>query len=77
MITRIVLPFFGLLRIYHTIFTLTSIIHNKFLPIPCIELVIFLELVFVDQILPNKTHFTTQYLVFQYVYLLWKTFFSN
>ena len=77
MITRIVLPLFGLLGIYHTTCTLTSIIHNKFLPIPCIVLVIFLQIAFVDEILPFNTHYNTQYFIFQYVYFLWKTFFST
>ena len=45
MVANIVLPIFGLFGIYHTIRTLISLVHNKFLLIRSIVFVIFLQIV--------------------------------
>ena len=41
------------------------------------SIVIFLQIVVLDQILRNRTNYHTKYPIFQYIYPLWKTFFSN
>ena len=55
MLTSIVLPLFGLLSIYHTFHTLIQYIQNPFLLFISIALTIFLQVVFIDQILPYNS----------------------
>ena len=57
MLTSIVLPLFGLLSIYHTFHTLIQFIQNPFLLFISIALTIFLQVVFIDQILPYNSQF--------------------
>ena len=77
MLTNIVLPLFGLLSIYHTFYTLTQYIQNPFLLFLSTALTIFLQVVFIDQILPYNSQFNTKYLLFQYIYPLWQSFYTN
>ena len=77
MLTSIVLPLFGLLSIYYTFYTLIQYIHNPFLLFLCTVLTIFLQVVFIDQILPYNSQLNTKYLLFQYIYPLWPSFYTN
>ena len=77
MLTHLILPRFGLLDIYYTFRTLLSYISNKFLLILFTVLVIFLQIMFVDLILPNNTKSSTKYFNFQYIYPLWQYYFSE
>ena len=77
MLTSIVLPLFGLLSIYYTFYTLIQYIQNPFLLFLCTVLTIFLQVVFIDQILPYNSQFNTKYLLFQYIYPLWQSYYTN
>ena len=77
MLTNLVLPLFGLLSIQYTFNTLIQYIQNPFLLFLCTVLTIFLQVVFVDQILPHNTYFNTKYLLFQYIYPLWQSYYAN
>ena len=77
MLTSIVLPLFGLLSIYQTFYTLIQYIQNPFLLFLSTALTIFLQVVFVDQILPFNFQFNTKYLLFQYIYPLWQSYYTN
>ena len=77
MLTSIVLPLFGLISIYYTFYTLIQNIQNPFLLFLSTVLTIFLQVVFIDQILPPYSHFNTKYLLFQYIYPLWQSYFTN
>ena len=77
MLTSLVLPLFGLLSIYYTFYTLIQYIHNPFLLFFCTVLTMFLQVVFRDQILPYNSQFNTKYLIFQYIYPLWKSYYTN
>ena len=77
MLTSLVLPLFELLSIYHTFYTLIQYIHNPFLLFLCTVPTIFLQVVFVDQILPYNSQFNTRYLLFQYIYPLWQSYYTN
>ena len=77
MLTSIVLPLFGLLSVYYTFYTLIQYIHNPFLLFLCTVLTIILQVVFIDQILPYNSQFDTKYLLFQYIYPLWQTYYTN
>ena len=77
MLTNIVLPFFGLLSIYHTFYTLIQYIQNPFLLFISTVLTSFLQVVFIDQILPYNSQFNTRYLFFQYIYPLWQSYYTN
>ena len=77
MLTSIVLPFFGLLSIYYTFYTLIQYIQNPFLLLLCTVLTIFLQVVFISQILSYNSHFNTEYLLFQYIYPLWQSYYTN
>ena len=77
MLTSIVQTLFGLLSTYYTFFTLIQYIHNPFLLFLCTLLTIFLQVVFVDQILPYNSQFNTKYLLFQYIYPLWQSYYTN
>ena len=77
MLTRLVLPLFGLLSIYYTFYTLKQHIHKPFLLFLCTVLTIFLQVVFIDQILPYNSQFNTKYLLFQYIYSLWQSYYTN
>ena len=74
MLTSIVLPLFGLLSIYHTFHILIQYIQNPFLLFISIALTIFLQVVFIDQILPYNSQFNTKYLLFRYIYPLWQSY---
>ena len=76
MLTSLVLPLFGLHCIYYTFYTLLQYIHNPFLLLLCTILTIFLQVVFVDQILPYNSQFNTKYLLFQYIYPLWQSYYT-
>ena len=77
MLTSIVLTLFGLLSTYYTFLTLIQYIHNPFLLFLCTVLTIFLQVAFVDQILPYNSQFNTKYLLFQYIYPLWQSYYTN
>ena len=77
MLTSIVLPLFGLLSIYYTFYTLIQYIQNPFLLFLCTVLTIFLQVVFIDQILPYNSQINTQYLLFEYIYPLGQSYFTN
>ena len=77
MLASLILPVFGLLSIYYTFYTLIQYIHNPFLLFLCTVLTIFLQSVFVDQILPNNSQFNTKHLLFQYIYPLWQSYYTN
>ena len=70
MLTSIILPHFGLLSIYDTFCTLIMYITNKFLLFLCTILIIFLQIVFVDQIIPYNSQFNTTSLLLKYLYPL-------
>ena len=76
MLTSIVLPLFGLLNIYHTFKILIQYIQNPLLLIS-IVLTIFLQVIFIDQILPYNSQFNTKYLLFRYIYPLWQSYCTN
>ena len=69
MFTSILLPLFGLLSIYHTFSTFITYISYKILHFLCTVLTIFLQNVFVDQILPYNSNFNTKNLIIQYTNL--------
>ena len=71
MLTSLILPLFGLLSIYYTFYTLVQYLHNPFLLFLCTVLILFLQIVFVDQILPYISQFKTKYLLLQYICPLW------
>ena len=73
MLTSLVLPLFGLLIIYYTFYTPIQYIHNPFFLFLCTVLTIFLQVVFIDQILPCNSRFNTKYLLFQYIHPLWQS----
>ena len=77
MLTSIVLPLFGLLSIYYTFYTPIQNIKNPFLLFLSTVLTIFLQVVFIDQILPYNSQFYTKYLLFQYIYPLWQSYYTN
>ena len=77
MLTSLVLPLSGLLSIYYTFYTLIQYIHNPFLLFLCTVLTIFLLVVFMDQILPFNSQFNTKNLLFQYIYPLWQSYYTN
>ena len=74
MLTSIVLPLFGLLSIYYTFYTFIQ--YNPFLLFLCTVITIFLQVVFIDQILPYNSQFNTKYLLFQYIYPLWQSYYA-
>ena len=76
MLTSLVLPLVGLHSIKYTFYTLLQYIHNPFLLFLCTILTIFLQVVFVDQILPYNSQFNTKYLLFQYIYPLWQSYYT-
>ena len=77
MLTNLVLPLFGLLTIHYTFSALIQYIHNPFLLLLCTILKIFLQVIFVDQILPYKPYFKTKQLLLQYIYPLWQSYYAN
>ena len=77
MLTSIGLPLFGPLSIYHTFYPLIQYIQNPFLFFLSTALTIYLHVVFIDQILPYNSQFNTKYLLFQYIYLLWQSYYTN
>ena len=77
MLKSLVLPLFGLLSIYYTFYTLIQYIHNPILLFLCTVLTIFLQVVFVDQILPYNSQFNTNNVLFQYICPLWQSYYTN
>ena len=77
MLTNIILPLFGLLSIYHTFCTLRQYIQNPLLLSFCTVLTILLKVIFVDQILPYNSQFYTKYLLLQYIYPLWQSYYTD
>ena len=77
MLTSIVLPLSGLLNIYHTFKILIQYIQNPLLLLISIVLTIFLQVIFIDQILPYNSQFNTKYLLFRYIYPLWQSYCTN
>ena len=65
MLTTFILPLFGLLSIYYTFHTLIQYIHNPFLLFLCTVLTVFLQVVFIGQIVLYNAQFNTKYLLFQ------------
>ena len=68
MLASLILPLFGLLRVYYTFCTLLQYIRNPFLLFLCTVLTIFSQVAFVDQILPSSSQFNTKDLLLQYIY---------
>ena len=77
MLASIVQSLFGLPSIYYTFYTLIQYIQNPFLLFLSTALTIFLQVVFIDQILPYNSQFNTKYLLFQYTYPLWQSYYTN
>ena len=77
MIHTILLPLFGLLGIYYTFCTLISFTSNRLLLIFPTLPAIFIQITFIDLILPYPIHFITQYVIKHYLFSLSNTFFSN
>ena len=77
MLASLILPLFGLLSLYYTFCTLLQYIHNTFLIFLCAVLTIFLQVAFVDQILPNNSQFNTNYLLLQNIYPLWQSYYFD
>ena len=77
MLTTFVLPLFGLPSIYYTFYTLIHYIHNTFLLFLCTVLTVFLQVAFIDQIVPFNSQFNTKYLLFQHIYPLWQSYCTN
>ena len=77
MLTSLILPLFGLLSIYYTFYTLVQYIHNPFPLFLCTVLTIFLQVAFVDQILPHNSQFNTKYHFLQYNYPLWHSYYTD
>ena len=77
MLTTFILPFFGLLSIYYTFDTLILYIHNPLFLFLCTVLTVFLQVVFIDQIVPYNSQFNTKHLNFEYSYPLWQTYHTN
>ena len=77
MLTSIKLPLFGLLSIYHTFCTLLQDIQNPLLLSLCTVLTILLQVIFIDQILPYNSQFNTKYLLLQYIYPLWQSYYTD
>ena len=77
MLTNIILPLFGLRSIYHTFYTLKQYIQNPFLLFLSTALTILLQVIFIDQILPYNSQYNTKYLLFQYIYPLWQSCYTN
>ena len=77
MLTSIVLPLFGLLSTYYTFYTLIQYIQNPFLLFLSTVLTLFLQVVFIDQILPYNSQFNTKYLLFQHICPLWQSYYTN
>ena len=67
MLTTLVLPLFGLLSIYYTFYTLIHNIHKPFRLFLCTVLTVFLQVAFIDQIVPYNSQFNTKYLLFQWL----------
>ena len=77
MLTTLLLPLFGLLSIYNTFYTLIKYIHNPILIFLCTVLTVFLQVAFIDQIVPHNSQFNTKYHLFQYIYPLWQSHCTN
>ena len=77
MLTSIVLTLFGLFSIYYTFYTPIQYIQIPFLLFLSTALTIFLQVVFRDQIIPYNSQFNTKYLLFQYIYPLWQSYYTN
>ena len=77
MIHAIILPLFGLLGIYYTICTLLSLTSNKFLLILLTVLTVFLQITFIDIILPYPINFTTKHIFTEYLFPLVRKFYYN
>ena len=75
MLTSLILPLFGLLSIYYTFYTLLQKIHNPFLLFLCTVLTIFLQVAFVDPILPYNSN--TKYILLQHIYPLWQSYYTD
>ena len=76
MLTSIVLPLFVLdCLVFTTPFIHLSNIYktHSFFS----ALTIFLQVVFIDQILPYNSQFNTKFLLFQYIDSLWQSYYTN
>ena len=72
MLTSIKLPLFGLLSLNNTFCTPIAHIHNKFLLNLFTILKVFLQITFIDLILPKNPKFYRKYF-FQNIYPLWQS----
>ena len=77
MIHAIILPLFGLLGIYYTICTLLSLTSNKFLLILLTIITVFLQITFIDIILPYPINFFTKLIFTQYLFPLVNNFYFD
>ena len=76
MYTSIILPLFGLLSIYHTFCTLITLNSKEILSLSLYSTHnFFFQIVFKEQITPYNSQFNSRYLLFQYLYPLWQTYY--
>ena len=77
MIQAIILPLFGIFGIYYTICTLLSLTSNKFLLLLLTLITVFLQIAFVDIILPYPINFNTKHIFTQYLFPLVNNFYYD
>ena len=77
MIHAILLPLFGLLAICYTICTLISFTTNKVLLIILTTITVFLQITFIDLILPYPINFNTKHILPQYLFPLVNNFYYD
>ena len=77
MLTTFIVPLFGLLSIYYTFYTLIQYIHNPFLLFLCTVLTVFVQVAFIDLLVPYNSELNTKFLLFQYLNPLWQSYYTN
>ena len=77
MLTTLVLPLFGLLSFYYTFHTLIQYIQNPFLLFLRTVLPVFIQVAFIDLLVPYNSELNTKFLLFQYIYHLWQSYYTN
>ena len=77
MLTSLVLSIFGLLSIYYTFHTLIQYIQNPFLLFLCTVPTVFIQVAFIDLLVPYNSELNTKFLLFQYICPLWQSYYTN
>ena len=77
MLTTLVLHLFGLFSIYYTFHTLVQYIQNPFPIFLCTVLTVFIQVAFIDLQVPYNSELNTKFLLFQYIYPLWQSYYTN